>query len=60
MWYCVCLAAGFIGGVVTALLVAANNKAKADQVIERAGVIERSATAAAENVEQAVRGGGTQ
>ena len=40
MWYCICLAVGFVGGVVTALLVAAKNKSKADVVIDRAASVE--------------------
>lgn len=40
VWYCICLAVGFVGGVVTALLVAAKNKAKAGLVIDRAASVE--------------------
>jgi hypothetical protein len=47
MWYCICLAVGFIGGVVTALLVAANNRQKADQVIDRAANVEQAVKDAA-------------
>jgi len=56
MWYCVCLVVGFVGGVVTALLVAARNKAKADLVIDRTAGIEKSVADAAENVSQAAGG----
>ena len=59
MWYCICLAVGFISGVVTALLVAARNKTKADMVIDGAAGVEQTLGTAAENVEQAVKGSGT-
>jgi len=56
VWYCICLVAGFVGGVVTALLVAARNKAKADQLLDRTAGIEKSVVDAAENVSQAATG----
>lgn len=47
MWYCICLVVGFVGGVVTALLVAANNRQKAGQVIDRAANVEQAVKDAA-------------
>ena len=56
MWYCVCLMVGFVAGVVTALLVAARNKAKADEVIDRTAGVEKSVADAVGGVSQAAAG----
>ena len=42
MWYCICLAVGFVGGVVTTLFVAAKNRDKANTVMDRAAGVERA------------------
>ena len=42
MWYGICLAVGFVGGVVTTLLVAAKNRDKANTVMDRAAGVERA------------------